>query len=584
MPKITSQRTFTACWTCRRRNIRCDTKAPICTQCSRSGLRCDGYDLSLVWIDPETGHYEPKLRRTYPCQLTWAGYPTWTSKEVDHLITFAEKRMCRCSLHQLPNPFGNFDAVQGPSPSKAPEVPFSEDCTQAPDVDQAGPSDNEPPCISESDTTNTPSTIELSLSSSIPWSLSSPWVPQGSKVDNELFHHYISSLAPKMTPIDDHYNPWKSTYPSLAIQAQNSSSACALFHGILAQSAFHRANMSHASSPKYRRVATQHYCLSLRHLRRSLDDPTENFSSNLAAMLTVTLTNHCFQGELMSLKYHLLGAIQYVKQHLGQKPWLYSHETWVITQSFVLHTLMSRIAGDVGVNSLNTDTDTTFCQVLEDVTTNPTFAYTIGSTPQLIRALYQAQRLESQLATQGLCTGDKPHLSLTQFLEASEILMELNGPLDTDLELYISRQRPTTTSAEQRCFIVANLNIFRSAVSIYLICTVLHHPPSAVANQVMQILSTAAEILDPERAAVSIWPIFVAAAEAYTPAAQALADHVLTVSAKLGASNRRTIHYVVKCIWAAREERAFQQGCEVGGVRVDWRQVLKELGVDILLL
>ena len=87
-----------------------------------------------------------------------------------------------------------------------------------------------------------------------------------------------------------------------------------------------------------------------------------------------------------------------------------------------------------------------------------------------------------------------------------------------------------------------------------------------------------------DRAAVSIWPIFIAAAEAYTAEAQALAECVLSLSTSFGAANRAVIHRVVKQIWSEREEAAAQRQCEVGDVLVDWREVLKNLDVEILLL
>ena len=159
---------------------------------------------------------------------------------------------------------------------------------------------------------------------------------------------------------------------------------------------------------------------------------------------------------------------------------------------------MSRIAGDTDANT--PDTDTTLCQVLEDITTNPTFAYTIGSTPRLIRALYQAQQLESQLAAEAQrspCMYTKPNLSLAQFLQASQILTELNRPLDSDLELYLSRQQQqhhgAAASDSRRQFIFANLNLFRSAIAIYLVCNVLRyllhpHRLSAVSCLLLSVL------------------------------------------------------------------------------------------------
>ncbi|SMN22010.1 similar to Saccharomyces cerevisiae YML099C ARG81 Zinc-finger transcription factor of the Zn(2)-Cys(6) binuclear cluster domain type [Maudiozyma saulgeensis] len=42
-------KTFTGCWTCRARKVKCDLRRPNCTRCVKSGLECGGYDIKLRW-------------------------------------------------------------------------------------------------------------------------------------------------------------------------------------------------------------------------------------------------------------------------------------------------------------------------------------------------------------------------------------------------------------------------------------------------------------------------------------------------------------------------------------------------------
>ncbi|CAG9990775.1 unnamed protein product [Clonostachys byssicola] len=44
------KKTFTGCWTCRARRIRCDEGKPGCRQCRRKGVLCEGYDVRLQWV------------------------------------------------------------------------------------------------------------------------------------------------------------------------------------------------------------------------------------------------------------------------------------------------------------------------------------------------------------------------------------------------------------------------------------------------------------------------------------------------------------------------------------------------------
>ncbi|CAH0055289.1 unnamed protein product [Clonostachys solani] len=48
-------KSFTGCWTCRGRKVKCDERRPKCSQCTQKGLVCGGYDVRLQWITPETG-------------------------------------------------------------------------------------------------------------------------------------------------------------------------------------------------------------------------------------------------------------------------------------------------------------------------------------------------------------------------------------------------------------------------------------------------------------------------------------------------------------------------------------------------
>lgn len=42
-------KTFTGCWTCRSRKVKCDLQRPSCSRCEKSGLPCGGYDIKLRW-------------------------------------------------------------------------------------------------------------------------------------------------------------------------------------------------------------------------------------------------------------------------------------------------------------------------------------------------------------------------------------------------------------------------------------------------------------------------------------------------------------------------------------------------------
>lgn len=45
-------KSFTGCYTCRRRKIACDLGRPSCMKCKKSGFVCEGYDVKLRWSQP----------------------------------------------------------------------------------------------------------------------------------------------------------------------------------------------------------------------------------------------------------------------------------------------------------------------------------------------------------------------------------------------------------------------------------------------------------------------------------------------------------------------------------------------------
>ena len=44
-------KTFTGCWTCRSRGVKCDEAKPACQRCTKASWHCEGYGFRLVWLD-----------------------------------------------------------------------------------------------------------------------------------------------------------------------------------------------------------------------------------------------------------------------------------------------------------------------------------------------------------------------------------------------------------------------------------------------------------------------------------------------------------------------------------------------------
>lgn len=52
--KPRATRTFSGCWTCRLRKLKCDATRPKCVRCQKANVECKGYNIVLVWADVST--------------------------------------------------------------------------------------------------------------------------------------------------------------------------------------------------------------------------------------------------------------------------------------------------------------------------------------------------------------------------------------------------------------------------------------------------------------------------------------------------------------------------------------------------
>ncbi|KIX07403.1 uncharacterized protein Z518_02056 [Rhinocladiella mackenziei CBS 650.93] len=631
MPKRRSERTFAACWTCRRRNVRCDKTVPYCLECKRLRLRCEGYHNRLVWVDSGTGEYSPQQRRTYPCDQTWKGYPSWTLKEVSHLIDDCDRKRCRCKLHRVQSPFGVFlyrDQMpqglgeEGQVEQSTPEPPPRTETRQGfvtPTAstidtnDRSLAADRTPPSLDEfplrsvadqenrSDLDFSPATnwalvrtgdVELSSSRDLSNILmltgltpSLSLTSRRNREENELFHHYVIHTSVLMMPIDDGRNPWKSTYPSIAVRDRSSSSSRSLYYAIMAQSTLHLEYLRTPNQCQNDQAnALQYMDVAICELRRSLTNPAEDYSAVLAALLTITLVEHVFLGKSQGWRQHLQGAKGFVIQYLQQKPWMLSHDAWIITQNFILSIIIAQTVGDCSM-TLTSQLSELF-DVVSDVTTRPNCGFTIGGTAVLLRALYKTRLLEEQMAALGY-TPDPQGLDADLRLQVQDIVQQLQCPLSHEVEAYLEQCEPDDMAAQPRgrMLVKLHLHLFNRAVMIYLFRVVLKYPPSSVAWYVWEALTDIQTFIDmhDDGTAVSIWPVFIATTEACTPEARTLANHLLGFY-KDQCGNRKDLPRVVREIWEYRDKLALEQQCDPGGVVATWREALRRADADLLLL
>jgi hypothetical protein len=409
----------------------------------------------------------------------------------------------------------------------------------------------------------------------------------GNSEANRLFHHYFTFVSRGMVPVDDICNPWKSTYPSIAIEYMSYSSSRSLYHAMLAQSAYNLANLKgDVQGIGEKASAMHHYGAALRELRKSLATPAENYSGVLGALLTIVLAEYVFQGEVDGWQDHFQAAMAFVSQHRSRRPWKQSRRAWNITQSFALTIIVSRTVEGCSTSWIGSENQVNdfLCEMMAE----PGFGYTMGGAAHIFKALHQARLLEEHLIATGFVPriADMDEATLGQL---EEITRQLHMPVEGQVDTYLQFRKNCGVDDWRplRKLVSLHLHLFNQAVMIYLLATVLRYPPCAVVERVDDVLRAASDYIDLRAdlpGSFSIWPIFIAAMAAYTPEAQALATYCLNVAETTGTRNRRELHRVVRQVWADREQLAREHLCDPGAVFVNWRDVMTRLDAHILLL
>lgn len=90
-PKAVRRRTFTGCWTCRSRRVKCDEARPQCSRCTRLGVQCEGYGIRLNWSQ---SRYSPRFDSTAEAGLQRSTPQQTTEKEMERVFEPPARGQC----------------------------------------------------------------------------------------------------------------------------------------------------------------------------------------------------------------------------------------------------------------------------------------------------------------------------------------------------------------------------------------------------------------------------------------------------------------------------------------------------------
>ncbi|OGM39530.1 hypothetical protein ABOM_011912 [Aspergillus bombycis] len=520
--------------------------------------------MRLVWLNGNES-YRSTGRRYMHCERTWANYAALDSHVVDVLIA----------------------QLDGDEASEAPEMleidhnPFSV----------------------------FPAVAPTSLVSPMNQGLvcNSTKMPRPSSREKMLFHHYVDYVASIMMPFEHPWNPWKRYYPAVSLQYSESGEK-ALYHAILAHAAFNFAHLGH-DRQKMMRLAASNYNASIQYVNDSIQASGRDFDSTLAAIMTLMMAE-VYSGNSSKWKHHLQGAWAFLLGSNCKEPWNESDFACFSTQSLLIvkiigatcmtdshtPTLMlppsnastsitaarPKEAGPAVSSSLHSDL--AFASL---ISWTPQFGFTIGAQRLILECISTittvSQQMRSDASPRAHIMADRTVsqvLACLNLLQA-EALDSSGGNIELGPNSKVNAPVPKLKSEELARY---QLHAFVYATYIYLYRALLDVPPKRVAAYVSLTFDNITAFAAQSSGNFSLWPAFIAAVEAYTVGDLESSCRWLEQSTHFGLGNRLAVRSIIEEVWQRRDALCGESGIDPGLAAVDWRDVARDLGVDVLLV
>lgn len=573
--KVRRVKTFTGCWGCRSRKIKCDEGTPQCSQCQKSGIKCAGYDSTLVWILPGQKSYPAGRRRALRYDLTWSLSPSYGSEDIDALIV-----QCDIPESEQPAQLSNISKTAGPF-TVFPIMAKSKQLH--PDIDRAMRLTPTPRLLAEPDDSA-----------------------------SYLLHHYTTHVAPNMMPFHDTRNPWQSSYPLLA-RCGDSAGHKSLYHAILAQAA---GNLAHLGADIEINKASnmENYAKSIEELRASLTSENKDFSIALASMLTLVMSEN-YRGECTAWRLHLNGGWDLLKSSQSRKPWLENDFAWATTQSLCLlkiksdtltqeeQSLISSVAAERSDFGFTTGATPELMSCVMEIGSLHDYIeknrHTLGNMEDLLSRSSTSSNTQSLIVTSPSSSG--PELSITSGASFGPLLLASTtsstgiygsktpprpaplGPLDSTIKSLISRI--------ENCVLETSDPVVGTHQKIFLLGTVifahrqlLNPPPFALFSHLSSLLDCVALFPTLGGGHIALWPVFMAAVEVYLPYHKNQVREWMDRADQIGVANRNDVRKLIEKVWATRKQIAKDEGAEECEIVLDWNVVMNDLGMDVLLI
>lgn len=215
---------------------------------------------------------------------------------------------------------------------------------------------------------------------------------------------------------------------------------------------------------------------------------------------------------------------------------------------------------------------------LKEFSTNPRFGYTLGASNILMSCISEI----NELSHKGLIFGideatDRIIGNIRERLEAARIATNSRQDLD------IGPHDDSSASLNRDSAKQAHLRAYTAAALIYFYHEFYALPPKAMSPYVSETLDSISTFTELTRGNYTMWPIFIASVEAYEDSDICRFQKLFRNACGMGMANRVQIQALVERIWKIRDVQATHTGQGKGLIRVDWKNVMHVLELDVLL-
>ncbi|KAH0837673.1 arginine metabolism regulation protein II [Fonsecaea pedrosoi] len=585
-------KTFSGCWTCRDRHVKCDEARPHCARCIKGGFQCQGYGIKLVWIDPNSQEREQNIRRVIGTPAVYDDGSNFMRVDVNEALEVIEG-LLPGEGYVSSGPFSVFSLQTAEAEQLEPS--FESDLQTLPIYERRD--STLPTDLSEEDvddpgdelieTIISPSTTYLQGSAYTPdtptqWP-SSPALPLTIRhldllprpaEQRDLIHHWTNFVCWHLVPVDRPDNPFRSVFTPMALAGLSSPSnqsngQIALFHALCATSAFSRGQLLHGDSRNLT-LAMKHYNLAIMHLRHSLvnlKDNDENLGQvhlhrgSILATITMFSAMDMITGRAGEWRTHLQGGASWLST-IENSEWNRDKSSSMVYQGYLA------IAALCNIN-LPSTIDVESESFLGDER-NYVLDRFFGLTRPILKHIVVMNSLTNRIST----TASEP--PTTAMLDDLETQLYAQTPSNLDL----SGLPPLA-----QFLTLHHAYVFYYASLIYFLRTVRRLSPQAACIQTM-VSKAVTHLEDIESlggdsiGCTLVWPPFIVACECLSEEMQERMLSWYRLKRRHGFMNLEISKDIARELWR-RRQYADDRG--TADVDIQWQDVLREMKMDIVL-